>query len=44
MTGANIRTKNGKTGSRKVKINPTKCPGTVMSFGNTCGGESKLKK
>ena len=26
MTGANIRTKNGKTGSRKVKINPTKCP------------------
>ena len=43
MTGANIRTKNGKTGSRKVKINPTKCPGTVMSFGNTCGGESKLK-
>jgi len=43
MTGANIRTKNGKTGSRKIKINPTKCPGTVMSFGNTCGGESKLK-
>lgn len=43
LTGANIRTKNGKTGSRKVKINPTKCPGTVMSFGNTCGGESKLK-
>ena len=43
MTGANIRTKNGQTGSRKVKINPTKCPGTVMSFGNTCGGESKLK-
>ena len=43
MTGANIRTKNGKTGSRKVKINPTKCPGTVMSFGNTCGGESKFK-
>lgn len=24
-------------------INPTKCPGTVMTFGNTCGGESKLK-
>ena len=43
MTGANIRTKNGRTGSRKVKINPTKCPGTIMSFGNTCGGESKLK-
>jgi site-specific DNA-methyltransferase (adenine-specific) len=43
MTGANIRTKNGKTGSRQVTINPTKCPGTVMSFGNTCGGESKLK-
>ena len=43
MTGANIRTKNGQTGSRKVKINPTKCPCTVMSFGNTCGGESKLK-
>ena len=43
MTGANIRTKNGRTGSRKVKINPTKCPGTVMTFGNTCGGESKLK-
>jgi len=43
MTGANIRTKNGQTGSRKVKINPTKCPGTVMTFGNTCGGESKLK-
>ena len=43
MTGANIRTKSGKTGSRKVKINPTKCPGTVMTFGNTCGGESKLK-
>ena len=43
MTGANIRTKDGQTGSRKVKINLTKCPGTVMSFGNTCGGESKLK-
>lgn len=43
MTGANIRTKNGRTGSRQVKINPTKCPGTVMTFGNTCGGESKLK-
>jgi len=43
ITGANIRTKNGKTGSRPVTINPTKCPGTVMSFGNTCGGESKLK-
>ena len=43
MTGANIRTKSGKTGSRKVKINLTKCPGTVMTFGNTCGGESKLK-
>ena len=43
MTGANIRTKSGRTGSRKVKINPTKCPGTVMPFGNTCGGESKLK-
>ncbi len=43
MTGANIRTKSGRTGSRKVKINPTKCPGTVMTFGNTCGGESKLK-
>lgn len=43
MTGANIKTKNGTTGSRKVTINPTKCPGTVMSFGNTCGGESKLK-
>jgi site-specific DNA-methyltransferase (adenine-specific) len=43
MTGANIRTKNGRTGSRQVKINATKCPGTVMTFGNTCGGESKLK-
>ena len=43
MTGANIRTKSGRTGSLKVKINPTKCPGTVMTFGNTCGGESKLK-
>ena len=43
MTGANIRTKSGKTGSRKVKINPTKCPGTVMTFGNTCGGESRIK-
>ena len=43
MTGANIRTKSGRTGSRKVKINPTKCPGTVMTFGNTCGGDSKLK-
>ena len=43
MTGANIRTKSGRTGSRKIKINPTKCPGTVMTFGNTCGGESKLK-
>ena len=43
MTGSNIRTKDGRTGSRKVYINPTKCPGTVMTFGNTCGGESKLK-
>ena len=43
MTGANIRTKNGRTGSRKVKINPTKCPGTVMEFGATHGGESRLK-
>ena len=43
MTGANIRTKSGRTGTRQVKINPTKCPGTVMTFGNTCGGESKLK-
>ena len=43
MTGENFSPKNGQTGSRKVKINPTKCPGTVMSFGNTCGGESKLK-
>ena len=43
MTGANIRTKSGRTGTRQVKINPTKCPGTVMTFGNTCGGERKLK-
>ncbi len=44
MTGANIRTKDGKTGSRKVNINLTKCPGTVMTFGNTCGGERDIKK
>jgi DNA modification methylase len=43
MTGANVRTKNGRTGSRPVTINKMKCPGTVMNFGNTCGGESKLK-
>lgn len=43
MTGANVRTKNGRTGSRSVTINKMKCPGTVMDFGNTCGGESKLK-
>jgi len=44
MTGANIKKKDGTTtGSRKVYINKMKCPGTVMNFGNTCGGESKLK-
>lgn len=44
MKGANIRMKDGsRSGSREVYINPTKCPGTVMNFGNTCGGESKLK-
>lgn len=43
MTGANVRTKNGRTGSRAITINKMKCPGTVMGFGNTCGGESKLK-
>lgn len=44
MTGANIRRSDGsRTGSRKVTINLRKCPGTVMDFGNTCGGESQLK-
>lgn len=43
MTGANIRTKNGRTGSRSITISNVKCPGTIMDFGNTCGGESKLK-
>ena len=44
MTGANIRKSDGtRSGSRKVHINELKCPGTVMDFGNTCGGESQLK-
>ena len=43
MTGGNIRTKDGVTGSRSIQIRPTKCPGTVMSFGNKCGDKNKLK-
>lgn len=44
MTGANIRNSDGtRSGSRQVHINELKCPGTVMDFGNTCGGESQLK-
>ena len=44
MTGANIRNSDGtRSGSRQVLINEFKCPGTVMDFGNTCGGESQIK-
>ena len=44
MTGANIRNSDGtRSGSRQVQINELKCPGTVMDFGNTCGGESQIK-
>jgi len=44
LTGANIRNSDGtRSGSRQVQINELKCPGNVMYFGNTCGGESQLK-
>ena len=44
LTGANIRNSDGtRSGSRQILINELKCPGTVMDFGNTCGGESKIK-
>ena len=44
MTGAAVRKKDGsQVKSRKVFINPMKCPGTVMTFGNSCGDGSKLK-
>tara|TARA_B100000579_G_C22848218_1_gene865729 strand:+ start:6559 stop:7374 length:816 start_codon:yes stop_codon:yes gene_type:complete len=44
MTGAAVRKKDGSQAkSRKVFINPMKCPGTVMTFGNSCGDGSKLK-
>ena len=44
MTGAAVRKKDGSQAkSRKVYINPMKCPGTVMDFGNSCGDGSKLK-
>ncbi|MFH1005819.1 MAG: site-specific DNA-methyltransferase [Bacteroidota bacterium] len=43
MTGAATRLTNGKTlNSRKVTINPTKCPGTVWIY-ETCGDGEKLK-
>jgi site-specific DNA-methyltransferase (adenine-specific) len=43
MTGAATRLTNGKTlNSRKVTINPTKCPGTVWVY-ETCGDGEKLK-
>lgn len=44
MTGAAVRNKDGtQKKSRQVYINPMKCPGTVMDFGNSCGDGSKLK-
>tara|TARA_B100000989_G_C19487526_1_gene448203 strand:- start:536 stop:1393 length:858 start_codon:yes stop_codon:yes gene_type:complete len=44
MTGAAVRRKDGtQAKSREVYINPMKCPGTVMNFGNSCGDGSKLK-
>ena len=44
MTGAAVRKKDGSQAkSRKVYINPMKCPGTVMTFGNSCGDGSSLK-
>jgi DNA modification methylase len=44
MTGAAVRKKDGtQEKSRAVYINPLKCPGTVMNFGNSCGDGSKLK-
>lgn len=44
MTGAAVRNKDGtQKKSRQVYINPMKCPGTVMGFGNSCGDGSKLK-
>jgi DNA modification methylase len=44
MVGAAVRKKDGtQANSRAVFINPLKCPGTVMNFGNSCGDGSKLK-
>ena len=44
MVGAAVRKKDGSQAeSRPVFINPLKCPGTVMNFGNSCGDGSKLK-
>lgn len=44
MTGAAVRKKDGtQHASRSVYINPLKCPGTVMNFGNSCGDGNKLK-
>ena len=44
MVGAAVRRKDGSQAeSRAVFINPMKCPGTVMDFGNSCGDGSKLK-
>ena len=44
MTGAAVRKKDGtQEPSRSVYINPLKCPGTVMNFGNSCGDGNKLK-
>jgi site-specific DNA-methyltransferase (adenine-specific) len=44
MVGAAVRKKDGSQAeSRSVYINPLKCPGTVMNFGNSCGDGSKLK-
>ena len=44
ITGAAVRNKDGtQKKARKVFINPMKCCGTVMNFGNSCGDGSKLK-
>jgi len=43
MTGAATRLTNGKTlNSTKLKINPTKCRGTIWNY-TTCGDGTKLK-
>ena len=44
ITGAAVRNKDGsQKKSRQVYINPMKCVGTVMDFGNSCGDGSSLK-